>query len=304
MGWPAPDPEARFAHREVYWIQDPHQDEVSQAHRETDGSFEVSTDENGLRYPIHPTTKPPDVTRIMAMGCSTTFGWGVDDAESYPARMEVLLQQEGYRRAEVINAGQPGYTSFQGLWLWKTVAHLYEPDVVLLGYVVQDARKAQYSDLSQALQQQDAEFLKHNLLYKWRLYLGLKSLRDQDVIRTKERPDEGNEGVARVSPQQYLDNLRALRAEIEATGARVVLFGYPLERAGYTEGHRRLLRIEAQQNDLLHFDPSGEIEAATRRAELYFPTDKGHANAAGNDQIARLVLKFLEQNDLLPAKGK
>ncbi len=304
LGWPEKDPEARFAHKDVYWVQEAHQESVAVAHRETGGLFRVSTDEHGLRTPIHPTTKPSDVTRIMTMGCSTTFGWGVDDAESYPARLETLLHQEGYRKAEVINAGQPGYTSFQGRWLWETVAHHYRPDVVLLGFVVQDARKAQYSDLSQALQQGNSEFLKHNLLYKWRLYLMMKSFKDKDIIRTKERAEDGAEGVFRVSEQQYLDNLRALRASIEATGARVVHFGYPLERVGYTQQHRSLLRLEAETAGLEHFDPSPEIEALTKRQELYFPTDKGHANAAGNDQIARFVLKFLEGSGLLPPKGE
>lgn len=303
LGWPAPDPEARFAHKDVYWIQDGGQDGVAQAHRETGGTFSVTTDSQGLRAPIHPLAKPGGVLRIMAMGCSTTFGWGVDDDESWPARLEALLHDGGYRSVEVINAGQPGYTSFQGRWLWETVAHRYQPDLVLLGFVVQDARKAQYSDLSQALQQGNSEFLKHNLLYKWRLYLGLKSLRDKDMIRSKERVDGGSEGVFRVSEQQYLDNLRALRSDIEGTGAQVVHFGYPLERAGYTTKHRQLLRLEAEQNGLLHFDPSPEIEAATRREELYFPTDKGHANAAGNDRIARLVLEFLVGSELLPPKG-
>ncbi len=304
MGWPEPDPDAKFAHKDVYWVQDAHQEEEPVAHRETGGLFTVTTDEHGLRAPIHPTTKPSDVTRIMTMGCSTTFGWGVNDDESYPARLETLLHQEGYRRAEVINAGQPGYTSFQGRWLWETVAHKYRPDVVLLGFVVQDARKAEYSDLSQALQQGNADFLKHNLLYKWRLYLLLKSFRDKDVIRTKERAEGGSEGVFRVSDQQYLDNLRALRSAIEATGARVVHFGYPLERVGYTKLHRSVLAGEAAAEGLLHFDPSPEIETLSKRQELYFPTDKGHANAAGNDQIARLVVKFLESSGVLPAKGK
>ncbi len=303
MGWPQADPDAQFAHADIYWIEDADQVEVDHPHREVAGSFAVSTDANGLRIPIHPEIKPPNVTRIMTMGCSTTFGWGVGDDESYPARLEARLQEEGYPNVEVINAGQPGYTSFQGRWLWETVAYRYQPDIVLLGFVVQDARKAQYSDLSQALQTGSAEFFKRNLLYKWRLYLLLKSARDRDVIRTKERPDDGDEGVYRVSRQQYLDNLRALRAAIEATGARVVHFGYPLERRGYTKDHRNILRAEAADKGLPHFDPSDQIEEASRQEELYFPRDRGHANAAGNDMIARLMVEFLEVTGLLPPRG-
>jgi len=303
MGWPESDPDAQFAHADVYWIEEPNQDEVAVSHRETQGSFTVTTDEHGLRVPIHLVDKPQGITRIMTMGCSTTYGWGVDDAESYPARLEARLHQDGYRATEVINAGQPGYTSFQGRWLWDTVAHRYQPDVVLLGYVVQDARKAQYSDLSQALQTGSSEFLKHNVLYKWRLYLLLKSLRDRSAVRTKERPEDGDEGVHRVSDTEFMDNLRSLRAAIEGTGATLVHFGYPLERVGYTRLHREILRAEAEARGLLHFDPSAAIEERSRLEELYFRTDKGHANAAGNDYIAQLVLQFLEGTGLLPPKG-
>ena len=48
-----------------------------------------------------------------------------------------------------------GYTSFQGSWLWGTLK-AREPDVVLIGYVVQDARAA-YTDKSQAILQKDID---------------------------------------------------------------------------------------------------------------------------------------------------
>ena len=74
----------------------------------------------------------------MTLGCSTTFGWGVDDDASYPALLDGLITDE---QTQVINGGQPGYTSFQGRWLWDKTLKDYAPDVVLIGYVVQDARE-------------------------------------------------------------------------------------------------------------------------------------------------------------------
>ncbi len=140
------------------------------------------------------------------------------------------------------------------------------------------------------------------------LYDRVKAARNEaDAVR-----DAGSPLVARAAyvelagEREGVDEteLTWLRASIEATGARVVHFGYPLERVGYTQQHRSLLRLEAETAGLEHFDPSPEIEALTKRQELYFPTDKGHANAAGNDQIARFVLKFLEGSGLLPPKGE
>jgi lysophospholipase L1-like esterase len=41
------------------------------------------------------------------------------------------------------------------------------------------------------------------------------------------------------------------------------------------------------------------MEAESRKAELYFPRDRGHANAAGNALIAEWVHEFLAEHDLL-----
>ena len=65
-----------------------------------------------------------------------------------------------------------------------------------------------------------------------------------------------------------------------------MLFGYPLERTGYTNSIAAL-SIAAQELKVGHFDPQSEMEKVAFEARLYFARDKGHANAAGNDQIAR-----------------
>lgn len=297
-GWPTVDTDA-FAHNQVFWTADPNMDGQAMPHRETGGSFTVSTDGQGLRIPRHEAAKPAGKKRLMALGCSTTFGWGVDDAKSYPARLQTRLTAKGYDRWQVINGGQPGYTSFQGLWLWdRTLAGL-DPDVVLIGYVVQDARKAAYSDKSQAILQGDSRFLKQHLLYKLKVYLGLRALVGSVQIQAKERPTGDEGGVFRVPPQDYVDNIRALVQRVRAVGAEPVLFGYPLEREGYTGEHRRILRAAAAELHVRHFDPQPQMEEASRRQTLYFESDRGHANATGNDLIAKWVLEYLEEEGLL-----
>ena len=79
-------------------------------------------------------TDPRKDVRIMTLGCSTTSD-GVADAETYPERLQHYLTEAGYSNVEVVNGGQPGYTSFQGTWLWDSILKHYEPDVVLIGYI-------------------------------------------------------------------------------------------------------------------------------------------------------------------------
>ncbi len=51
--------------------------------------------------------------RIVCMGASPTFGWGVQYHKAYARRLEDLLRPAGIA-AEVINAGMIGYSSHQG----------------------------------------------------------------------------------------------------------------------------------------------------------------------------------------------
>ncbi len=182
-GWPEPD--GTYAHNSVYWVTDPGLRGKAFPHPEESAEFSVSTDQLGLRAPQHAVDKPAGVHRIMTLGCSTTFGWGVDDEETYPSVLERLARADGKVKTEVINGGQPGYTSFQGRWLWGSVLDDYAPDVVLIGYVVQDARKAAYSDKSQAVLQQDARYLKDHFFYRFRTYLGLRSVLGSVQVRAK-----------------------------------------------------------------------------------------------------------------------
>lgn len=300
-GWPKI--EGAFEHNSPFWTADPDLDRFPMNHGEENTTFPVTTNDEGLRAPIHAPDKPAGKHRIMTLGCSTTFGWGVADSESYPARLESYIRAKGRDDIEVINGGQPGYTSFQGKWLWERTLKHYEPDVVMVGYVVQDARKAAYSDRSQAVLQQDARYLKDNVLYRSKVYLGLRSMLGHVQVRAKERGAQDVGGEYRVPPGDYADNLRTLVKGIQDAGATPVLFGYPLEREGYTSQHRVILKAAAQELGVPHFDPQPQMEEASRGQQLYFPRDRGHANAAGNDLIARWVLGFLEEQQLLPGEG-
>ena len=49
--------------------------------------------------------------RILCIGDSFTWGFGSSSDESYPSRLEALINTSGRRKCEVINAGIPGMNS-------------------------------------------------------------------------------------------------------------------------------------------------------------------------------------------------
>ena len=360
VGWPQlPEVEAnRFEHNEVFWIDQANQVDRARTHGERlfrmpaqvapDGrqlplcegeqarvddlqqrygtTFNVSSDERGVRAPHHPLEKPAESFRILAMGCSTTFGWGVEDDESWPARLEHYLHAAGHTNIEVINGGQPGYSTYQGMRFWEEFGSQYDPDLVVLGFVIQDSRKVAYSDLSQAILQDRGALLKQGLLYQSNLYQGLKLSLGEIVVSPQSCLDDaGNQSeqcVYRVGDEDYLANLRTLRESIEASGAEVMHFAFPEEVAeGHSKQHRRLLGIEADYAGIPFFDPSVEIEREGREGRKLYgweapnPTfevdgdclrlqpnlrrvDLGHANAAGLDRIAQLFARYMEEQGL------
>ena len=82
---------------------------------------------NGYRVP-----QPAGPLDIACLGDSWTFGWGVADDESWPAR---LAQASG--RA-VGNFGIPGYAMENLAATWREVVRPLEPDVVVVATFVND----------------------------------------------------------------------------------------------------------------------------------------------------------------------
>ncbi|MET0555497.1 MAG: SGNH/GDSL hydrolase family protein [Vicinamibacteria bacterium] len=95
----------------------------------------VSSNAQGLRgVREHAVPKPAGTLRILAFGDSFTFGEDVSDAETYCHRLGGLLPG-----VEVLNFGVRGYGHDQMLVRLREEAARYQPDVVLLGYVTDDA---------------------------------------------------------------------------------------------------------------------------------------------------------------------
>src|SRR5919204_1755243 len=91
--------------------------------------------------------KAPGVERIACVGDSWTFGMPVNQEETYPSRVAALLRA-AYpdRHYEVLNFGILGYSSFQGLQLMKRRVLDLDPDVVAIGFGMNDSEVDGYRD--------------------------------------------------------------------------------------------------------------------------------------------------------------
>lgn len=109
--------------------------------------FTMTTNASGFRGPMVARAKADGALRVIAVGNSSTFGWGVNDDETYPAFLERALRARlPGRTIEVLNAGIPGFTSFQGRRLLAGEVIPLAPDFVVLAFGFNDSRRAVSTD--------------------------------------------------------------------------------------------------------------------------------------------------------------
>ncbi len=116
------------------------------------GEFDVNVRTNGygLRGPDPVVPKPTHTLRILMLGDSFTFGFPVQDQQTFSALIEHGLRAQGYA-AEVVNAGVSGYSPTLHYISLRDQFLDFQPDLVMLWY--------DYGDL-----QEDSWFQK-NLIY-------------------------------------------------------------------------------------------------------------------------------------------
>ena len=79
--------------------------------------------------------------RVLFIGDSYTFGWGVDQQEVLPYQLEQLLAGPPYAmNVDIYNLGVPGYNTVQEFHLLNQVLDRYSPELVMVGYVMNDAQ--------------------------------------------------------------------------------------------------------------------------------------------------------------------
>jgi hypothetical protein len=92
----------------------------------------VTVNRLGFRDAEREAAKPADVTRIVFLGCSNTYGASVGDEDTYTRKLEGLLNAGGGgRRYEVWNAGFAGYHLTQIVAEARLVVAEYQPDVLV-----------------------------------------------------------------------------------------------------------------------------------------------------------------------------
>ena len=98
--------------------------------------FLVKTNSLGFRDTERDVVKPVGTYRILVLGSYVTFGYGLNEQDSYVRKLEKKLNENkiGRKNFEVWNIGRQGSTAIMGYALLKTELLKYKPDLIILDY--------------------------------------------------------------------------------------------------------------------------------------------------------------------------
>ncbi len=100
----------------------------------------------------HDMPKPPGTFRVLCLGDSFTFGRGIEISDLYCHRLERLLESHLLRKndhtqVEAINFSAEGFSTARELLMLERRGGLeYQPDVLVLGYVLNDPEDESHPD--------------------------------------------------------------------------------------------------------------------------------------------------------------
>ena len=256
--------------------------------------------------------KTGEVDRIVTLGDSSTFGWGVDPEYTYQRLLEQRLDRAG-AHAEVFNLGISGHTSRHGIGVFEHYARALEPDVLVISFGANDGRWVlQATDETLAVDETWLGTVRAVLL-RFETFKLLRrtvlSLYDPfERSRAQARSAGTNRQLVQSVPRaQYVANLRYLVQEGRARGAVSILLAVCAPEE-YVQGMREVARSEdivlvdalglfaARLKDLQahrlyadevrYYEQLYGVDAMAANWRFYVTTDGCHPGRAGHSLIA------------------
>lgn len=263
----------------------------------------------GLRGPDFVQPKPPGHHRILVLGDSFTYGFGVaDDAAVFPARLEERLRAEvdlpGVEHFEVLNGGIPGSLTDEWLELWDQVGDAFDPDTVMIVFFLRDGTQTgSIPGFFGVIREQIVE--RNAQSFPYRVSYGYRWVRDRlDRVAVAERYTRGfheayfGDAEQTVEWQNAQRNLLELRDRIQARGAQVAFVVFPiLVDLGDDYPFEEICQLLEDFGNT-HGMPTHNLLPAfrgRRGSDFWVSALDQHPNAEGHRVAAESLFPFLEE---------
>lgn len=107
-------------------------------HPDSGRSVELNINSFGLRGPEPAVPKPPGTYRVLCLGDEATLAPTMKEAETFCGRLAAHLEPSLPLRAEVINAGVPGYCPLLCCLVLRHSLLALQPDLVVMNFDMSD----------------------------------------------------------------------------------------------------------------------------------------------------------------------
>lgn len=283
----------------------------------------VTINERGLRGPVVPYERTAGRLRVLLLGDSIAFGYGVADADVVSARLQALLDDAG-TATEVINAAVPAYNTSQEIAYLDPEGLRYRPDWVIVGVCWNDiSDKATVrvtsegwlasgtegpspSALSRWVESADGYAVRNALKRSRLFYLGMEGVRaiggmtEHDPLEAMRADVLAGDETSRTTPgwTRVAAGIHHLHELAAANHFRPLLVTFPIPLAversfPHSSYPARLEEIGAREG-IAVLDLGQDFRAAYHgRESLFIPYDADHPNAAGHELAARAMAAFL-----------
>ncbi len=248
----------------------------------------VEINSDGFRDDEYPISRD-EKHRIIFLGDSLTFGWGVEKTNSFEHLLEASFDE--LAPTEIINFGTGNYNTEQEVNLFIEKGLKYEPDKVVIFYFINDAEPTP--------QKSKMEFLGYSRAFTF-FWSRIKAAVSR-VISSKSfheyysnlyRADQP--GWVRVK-SSFLKIKEICHAQ--GIDLQVVILPelHDLKNYPFKEEHKKLTTF-LQQNGIPSVDLIHSFSTETNPVRLWVARDDAHPNRLAHKMIAEYSFKFITQD--------
>lgn len=270
------------------------------------GDHPVSINSHGLRdREVGP--PEPGTFRILVLGDSVTFGHGVAIDDTYVRQLEKRLAGRE-PRIEILNAGIPGWSTHQQRIFYRDHTADLAPDLVLVGFVLNDVTEIHSGLLRIDPERQAALFRTLGWLARHSATVAAVK-RAYETLRDPEQRQIRAVGELATRPESpevqramglATGELRALAALARARGHAFGLVVFPFRFQFLVEdldAPQRRLRRFAEEEGVPFLDTFPVLREYPVDDVLQ---DHDHLTPLGHAVVAEALLDWLERESLLP----
>jgi lysophospholipase L1-like esterase len=283
----------------LYWRLKPDQDCYTKIDHKP-----VHINSHSTRGPEFQIEKPANTIRILSLGDSRTFGWGLSDGETYSRLLERSLRANvgDGRHVEVINAGVNAWSYPQMLVYFRDFALQYKPDYVILGEAnlwTQFSESNSPEFVRQFMSRVRLKnFLRHFAIYHYVIEVQLKDFYERN--RTKFIPVDPKQDTL-FKEQQQTDPNAVFRTAIEnlcrlaqTNGVNPVLLYIPTANDLNLTNTPAVQEVKTRVHDHLNVPLVDLTEDLKPQGKaLYLEADPVHLNSPGNEIVARRLFETM-----------